>query len=142
MTPRYVGERSVGRSIFILENEALVGLLGTRCPECGDIRFPARVLCPNDLHECEEIVLEPRGFIYEVVKMMLAPAGFPAPYWAGYIDLADGPRMFARIAWSEGDSDPQHGQAVELSLAPVGSTDEDLLGPVFVRVPLDAAETS
>jgi uncharacterized OB-fold protein len=70
----------------------------------------------------------------------LAPQGFEAPYWVGYVDLDEGARYFAQIGWNEGDPDPSHGDSVSMSVEPVGSGEDRVLGPVFRRVVPDAPE--
>jgi uncharacterized OB-fold protein len=123
----YVGDATLGHSVFNADGTALVG---SRCPECGDTRFPGRKLCVNDLQECEACEFSGLGTIYEAVRVELAPGGFDAPFWVGYIDLDEGARLFAQIRWSE-ESTPCHGDRVQMHVEPVALRDEPVLGPVF-----------
>ena len=136
----YVGESSIGYSIFVNRTDAgLAHLRGSRCAVCGDIRFPARPICPNDLAECEHYPIRGTGVIYEVVLVQLAPAGFTAPYRAGYIDLDDGVRVFAHVAQAEDGREPASGDRVTLSIGVVRVEDGvPVLGPIFRRA-ADAA---
>lgn len=127
----YVGELSIGYSIFLDADAEFTQLVGSRCPMCGDVRFPARNLCPTDLAECQPHSIRGTGVIYEVVLVELAPLGFTAPYRAGYIDLDDGVRIFAQVA-TDGGRDPSSGDRVTLSVGVVRVDDgEPVLGPIF-----------
>jgi uncharacterized protein len=133
--PRYVGERSLGYSIFAADDTENNEIIGSKCPVCGDVRFPARVLCPNDLAECERHPVAGQGIIYEVVRVRLAPEGFKAPYWVGYVDLADGVRIFAQIAAADDERAPANGDRVRMTVGVVGTSDnEPVYGPVFRKV--------
>jgi uncharacterized OB-fold protein len=100
---------------------------------CGDVRFPARTLCPHDLEVCVEHRILGEGTVYEMVRMNLAPEGFTPPYYAGYVDLDAGVRIFAQVAWSQGEPSPQHGDRVTLSVEVVTDIDEPVYGPMFRR---------
>lgn len=128
----YVGEVALGHSVFDGDDTAL---LGSRCAECRDTRFPVRRLCPNGHGPSEEIAFSGLGTIYEAVLVHLAPSGFDAPFWVGYIDLDEGARLFARIGWDDGAEDfPTHGDRVRMHVEPVAVRDEPVLGPVFRKV--------
>jgi uncharacterized protein len=137
----YVGEKSLGRSVVVSEDSGQPGLLGSRCPSCGDVRFPARLLCANDLEPCEPHHIDGLGTVYEVVRMRLAPVGFAAPYWAGYIDLDAGVRVFAQVAHTEGQPDPAHGDRVRLTVGVVSQAGgQPVHGPIFERTPGGAVD--
>lgn len=129
---RYAGESSVGHAVVGTDDDGSPYLIGSRCPACGATSFPGRVLCARDLHECEPARLANSGRIYEAVEVTLAPQGFLAPYWVGYIDLDAGPRVFGRIAVGTGEADPAHGDRVGLMIAIVNDPAEGpVFGPVF-----------
>jgi uncharacterized OB-fold protein len=131
----YVGEASIGYSIFYDQpDDGQVRLSGSRCPVCGDIRFPQRRICPNDLAECQRYAIRGEGIIYETVLVHLPPAGFSVAYRAGYIDLDDGVRVFAHIAPEEGH-EPASGDRVALTVGVVRTEDGGpVLGPIFRRI--------
>jgi uncharacterized OB-fold protein len=66
--------------------------------------------------------------------MSLAPQGFEAPFWVGYVDLDEGVRFFAQIASADGDSDPAHGDRVAMHIEAIGAGADAIYGPVFRRV--------
>ena len=130
-----VGEDSVGRPIASTDQDGIAHLEGSKCPACGDVRVPARVRCPNDLTLCERLLCSGRGTVYEVVKVSLVPQGFAAPFWAGYIDLDEGARLFAQVAAGDDGRPPEARDRVVLTLAPLRQRDgEEVQGPLF-RVP-------
>jgi uncharacterized OB-fold protein len=132
---RLVGQRSLGKSIFPEgQGTDATHIVGSRCPSCGDVRFPARPLCPLDSRPTDHALLAGSGTIYEAVRMDLAPPGFEIPYWVGYVDLDDGVRIFARIAVENGSAEPCHGDRVLMSIEIVRRDDEPVYGPVFRRV--------
>jgi uncharacterized OB-fold protein len=106
-----------------------VTLVGSKCPDCGDVRYPPRALCPMDRTPAQRVALSGRGIIYECVRVMLAPNGFEAPYWVGYVDLDDGVRVFARISDELGQ--PTHGDRVALTFAPVSNRSDAKRAPLF-----------
>ncbi len=132
---RYVGEASLGRSIFTGDSDSVPHLAASRCPLCGDVRFPARTLCPNDLTECDPYALSGDGTIYETVELSLAPKGFEPPFWVGFVDLDGGARVFAQIAApDDGQSEPRHGDRVQLQINVIQQGDNPLYGPGFWKV--------
>lgn len=132
---RLVGEQSLGRSIFPEgQGTEATHVVGSRCPACGDVRFPVRELCPLDGTRTEHASLAATGTIYEAVRVELAPSGFTAPYWIGYVDLDDQVRIFAQIGVEDGAPDPAHGDRVQMAVEVVRQDDEPVYGPVFRRV--------
>jgi uncharacterized OB-fold protein len=129
-----LGELSLGASL--LERGAGGGyrLRASRCPRCGDVRVPPRELCPNDSTCCTPTSLTGSGTIYAAVNIAIPPQGFDTPFWAGYIDLDEGVRFFAQIDSAKGESEPQHGQRVEMNVEWIGNAEHQVLAPVFTRV--------
>ena len=130
---RTVGEASLGGAVMGVAEDGVAFLEVSVCPSCGDMRFPARPLCPNDLHRTHVARSAEEGIIYEAVKMSLVPPGFEAPIWVGYVDLPGSIRVFSQLGWREGEPEPRHGDAVTLTMQVVSSDGEDVLGPVFER---------
>jgi len=124
-----VGEDSIPGGIVTDDGTRL---LGSRCPVCGDVRYPARDLCPKDWSPTDRVPLSAEGVLYEAVRVVLAPRGFAAPYWVGYVDLPDGVRVFARVASEFGD--PTHGDEIRLSFLPVENGDRTVLTPTFQTI--------
>lgn len=106
-------------------------LVGSRCPRCATHFYPPRRLCASDLAECEQVALSSRGTLYEATRIRIAPVGFEAPFWLGYVDLPEDVRVFAQIEW-DGEGEPRHGAAVELVIKTVRHEPAEVLGPVFV----------
>ncbi|WP_317546387.1 Zn-ribbon domain-containing OB-fold protein [Rhodococcus globerulus] len=98
------------------------------------MRIPQRAVCCNHTVKTEPISLSGAGKIYEAVHIFLPPKGFDEPFWAGFIDLEEGPRFFAQIACAPDEGDPQHGEEVEMVIESIGSGEGQVLAPVFRRV--------
>ena len=92
-----LGEGLTSLPMFEVSERGTPTLLSSRCPSCGDFRFPPQQLCPIDNETTMSAPLGGRGRIYEVVQVVLGPPGFPTPYWVGYVDLDEGIRIFGRI---------------------------------------------
>lgn len=115
--------------IFTGQGEA-TRLIGSRCPGCGAVDFPARAEC-GDGGVPSLVELSPRGTLYSyTVVRTKPPFGLPAPYALGYVDLADGgPRVLMPL-------DPAAiggfaiGMALRLSSGPLGT---DLAGQPCTR---------
>jgi uncharacterized OB-fold protein len=131
---KLLGESSLG-SPTVAVGEDAVRLIGSRCPECGDVRYPARARCPHDLALCNEHLIDGAGTVFESVQMHLAPRGFDPPFHVGYIDLDDGARVFAQLDWRDQGVEPQHGDRVVVRLGVIRQGQESVSGPVFVPAP-------
>lgn len=129
-----LGELSLGTSLLECGTDGAYRLRASRCQNCGDVRVPPRQWCPSDSTACTPTSLTGGGAIYEAVHVVIPPHGFDTPFWAGYIDLDEGVRFFGQIAYAEGESEPRHGQRVEMSVEWIGSADHRVLAPVFTRV--------
>ncbi|ABH00831.1 conserved hypothetical protein (plasmid) [Rhodococcus jostii RHA1] len=134
----YVGEASLGQSIITENGDGSWSLAASKCPQCGDVRLPARKICPNDSTKCESVNLSGRGEIYESVQVSMAPRGFEPPYWVGYVDLEEGVRLFSQIDCAPGENDPSHGERVVLDVRVISSEEEPVYGPVFKRIGFNA----
>jgi uncharacterized protein len=128
-----LGEGVTNLPIFWVGDTGSPTFAGSRCPSCGDLRFPPQPLCPIDNEAADRVPLGRGGRIYEVVEVAIGPAGFPTPYWAGYVDLDEGVRVFGQIEIS-GSRRPAHGDKVELEFEEVshpGSARGSVLAPQF-----------
>lgn len=74
-----------------------------RCSRCGNARFTARPL-------------DPAGVLYAFSEVAVAPKGWVVPYLVGYVDMREGIRLFARLAFNLDVARP--GLAVALQLQP------------------------
>lgn len=126
---RFPGQHALEQQI-LREGEDGLELVGSRCPRCETSFYPPRRLCARDLAECETVALSTRGTLYEATKIRIAPVGFEAPFWLGYVDLPENVRVFAQIEWS-GDGEPRAGAPVELVVKTVRQGPPEVLGPVF-----------
>jgi len=74
-------------------------LLGAKCGACGTVVFPKMPVCPacgrNGV--MREIEIGRRGRLYSHTIARFAPKGFKAPYFQAFVDLDEGPRIFALI---------------------------------------------
>ena len=81
-----------------------VRLIGTECGDCGTKFFPPAPVCPGCMSEnVTGVELANEGTLYSWSVVHVAPREWEVPYVAGYVDLADGVRVFAHIV----DADPE-----------------------------------
>jgi len=83
-------------------------LLGSRCPACGEVFFPRRLVCAKCLHEgTEDTVLSTSGTIYTWTYCHVPMFGKSDADVAGYgvaqIDLPEGPRVQSILSGGPGD---------------------------------------
>jgi uncharacterized OB-fold protein len=104
-------------------------LVESRCPVCGEHRYPPRALCVNDLTPMERVPVSARGTLVEAVWVERPPYGQPEPFWVGYIDMPEGTRVFAKL--DPRGRDLVHGMPMEHELGIVRSEPEDVEGPIF-----------
>lgn len=75
-------------------------LIGSKCRNCGDVRFPPAKGCPA-CHAPEEAlgrhVLGEKGSVYAFSRVMKAPAPFQGPYLLAWVQLPEGPRVLAQL---------------------------------------------
>jgi len=111
-------------------------LIGSKCTVCGNVFFPARAICPKCVAEgtLQEMPLGTKGKLNSFATVQVAPEGFTAPYTLSFIDLPEGPTIFAIIAGGASGGEGLHdGMDMELTIEPI-STDEngnDVIGYKF-----------
>jgi uncharacterized OB-fold protein len=98
-----MSDRVPFREGLFSEKQGDVCLTGSRCSRCGRIYFPGRTLCLDCLVED----LEPIGFgregrLYSYTVSHMASLRFGAPYYAGWVDVPEGARVFAPLLVYEG----------------------------------------
>jgi uncharacterized OB-fold protein len=90
--------------LFIEESNKVL-LLGNRCEICSQIFYPPRPFCFNCLSKkMQTIKLGNKGRLYSFTTAYMPSVHFEAPYTVGWIDLAEGMRIFAPIKKSEGQT--------------------------------------
>jgi uncharacterized OB-fold protein len=111
-------------------------LIGGHCKTCGFMTLGVRPRCPGcwAADSMREIPIGRRGHLYTYTVIHQLPPGYDAPFAVGYVDLAEGVRVFAHI-----DNTPESlriGAEVALTIAPVKRDDKGapLAGPRFVAV--------
>lgn len=86
---------------FVVAADGRPELVGSRCAACGLAAFPVRHACPGCGRSApEETGLGAVGTLYTYAAVNVSAAG-RGPITLGYVDLASGPRVLARIAASE-----------------------------------------
>lgn len=112
-----------------------LSLVGTTCPNCGQMTFPVRSVCPwcHTEHSAERMALPTNGTVYTFTIVRQAPAGEEVPYVLGYVDLPGDVRLMSRITASSPE-EVDIGMEVRLAERAMG-TDVDgaeLVGYQFV----------
>lgn len=103
-------------------------LLGNRCKNCGTVVFPKMPVCPS-CHSngaMYEVEIGRTGKLYSHTISYFAPKGFTAPAFQIFVDLPEGPRIFALV----GASFPvergvlEDGMEMRLVIEPLADTPE------------------
>lgn len=98
-------------------------LVGSACGACGTKVFPPVHVCPEcmseDVHETD---LSTEGSLYSWSVVHVAPANWKVPYIAGYVDLADGVRVFAHVTGADAQTLSMD-MPVKLTMAILGDDD-------------------
>jgi uncharacterized protein len=112
---------------YPLADDGKPTLLANRCMNCGATFFPKRALCPACFEQgfLEDIKLDRRGILYACTVIHRdSPAGIPAPYAYGYVEIpANQIRVFALLTGSD-PSSFHPGQEVELVVEPIRTDSE------------------
>ncbi len=103
-------------------------LLGGRCRDCGHVVFPMMPVCPTCRRNgtVEQIEIGRTGRIYSHTIAHVAPQGFSAPCFQIFVDLPEGPRIFALVG-SQCPVEPgllEDGMEMRLVVEPLASTPE------------------
>ncbi len=98
-------------------------LLGSRCPRCGEVFYPRRLVCAKCLHEgSDDVELGPRGTLYTWtyvhVPLFAKRDRTIDAYGVGQVDLPEGPRVQAILVG--GPDDFEIGMELELDLESLG----------------------
>ena len=95
---------SFREGLFVKESKE-VFLIGNRCEICGQIFFPSRPFCFDCLSDrMEPIRLGKKGNLYSYTTSYIPSLHFVPPYIVGWIELAEGIRIFSPIKVSEGQN--------------------------------------
>jgi uncharacterized protein len=109
-------------------------LLGSRCSSCQVYFFPQRYICAHchSGETMEKVQLSSQGKLYTYCIAQVAPEGFTAPYVLGYVDIPEGPRIFAPITGID-PSSLRIGMDLELVIEPIRQDPEghNILGYKF-----------
>jgi uncharacterized OB-fold protein len=94
-------------------------LLGSRCPSCGEVFYPRRMVCAQCRHEgCDDVELSTRGrlwtWTYCHVPLFGRKDTDVPGYGVGQIDLPEGPRVQSILMG--GPDDFAIGMDVEIDL--------------------------
>jgi hypothetical protein len=105
-------------------------LIGSRCRACGATVFPKMAVCPACRADdtMEVTPMGASGTLYNFTIAYVAPQGFQAPYFQAFVDIPEGPRVFALISDEVPVEDGmlEDGMAMELVIEPVGETPENV----------------
>lgn len=107
-------------------------LTASRCPSCGDTRYPPRAWCVNDQETMERVPVSPVGTLHEAVWVARPPYGFTEPYYVGYVDMPEGIRIFGRI--DANGHELEHGTQLTHRIDVSRTEPDDVLGPIFTPV--------
>jgi uncharacterized OB-fold protein len=113
-------------------------LLGACCVRCGTVVFPQMPVCPACRRNgtMQEVRIGQRGRLYSHTIARIAPKGFKAPFFQAFVDLEEGPRIFALIG-ADYPVEPgvlEDGMDMRLVVEPLAATPEgkDLLTYKYV----------
>lgn len=98
-------------------------LAGTRCHACGRVSFPARAHCPHCLEEArvERTALSRRGRLFAFTTAEVGVPSIEAPYRFGFVDLAEGVRVFALLGAKAPPAELAEGDEMEIVVPADGS---------------------
>ena len=101
-------------------------LLGSRCENCGSVRFPASDVCAScQSTNVASLPLSRSGTIYTFTIVRSRPPSYlgDIPYAFGFIDLAQGLRVITTLT-ADDLTDLAIGDVVDFELFTLGSGDD------------------
>jgi uncharacterized OB-fold protein len=101
------------------DEDSPVRLRGSRCPACGEVFYPRRMVCAKCLHEgTEDLLLSSTGTLHTWtwvhVPLFAKTDAKVSEYAVGQVDLPEGPRVQAILLGEP--SDFSIGMRLELDL--------------------------
>src|ERR1700730_8699653 len=102
-------------------------LIGSRCPHCGDIRFPAAIGCPVCHAPGADLVahtLNRDGVVFTFSRVEKATPPYMAPYVLAWIQVRDGPRVFCQLECEAGTE--LFGRRCEVTVGPLFETEKEI----------------
>lgn len=89
-------------------------LIGSKCRQCGEVRFPAQKSCANcGSEDVENILLSKRGKLWVWTVQCFRPPSPPytgpeaaedfTPFGVGYVELPEGIRVISRLVENEAE---------------------------------------
>lgn len=129
-SPRVLGEGS-------WYDSGAAALRGAVCVRCATPSFPPRAFCWRCGSTTRQCLLPRSGRVVARSRIRVAPAGFPASYDVGVVELADDLRVMVRFQ----DEAPDHGAVVTVRTGHLRDDEVGpVVGPVFASDP--AGETA
>jgi len=113
-----------------------VVLYGGYCSACFARWFPRSKHCPSCLNDqVQRVALSGEGKLYCFSIVRVDASGMEAPYAIGYVDLQDGPRVFAHLSgWEDRQLRPD--MAMQLTYGPLPLKDQDATVLTYKFAPL------
>jgi uncharacterized OB-fold protein len=104
-------------------------LLGSECAECGTVVLPKMPVCPACLRNAtmKDVEIGRTGKLFSHTIARFAPKGFKAPFFQIFVDLPEGPRIFALVG-AECPVEPgilEDGMEMRLVIEPLADTPEN-----------------
>ena len=109
------------------EDRGEIRLIGSECPLCKRVFFPAVKICPDCLDDSQPMkkkILNNNGKIFSFSIAQVAPPGFEIPHVQAYIDLDEGVRVFSLIIDYGDVKRLRTGLPVKLKIVKVGENEE------------------
>ena len=108
-------------------NRGEIRLIGSECPLCQRVYFPAIKVCPDCLDDSRPMkrrILSDSGRIHTFSIAQVAPPGFEIPHVQAYIDLEEGVRVFSLLAEYGDVKKIKTGLPVKLAIVKFGENQE------------------
>jgi len=107
-------------------------LLGSRCPNCGEVFFPRRLVCAQCLHEgCADVELSTGGrlwtWTYCHVPLFGKKDTDVPGYGVGQVDLEEGPRVQAILVGGPDDFEIGMELAIDLETLRENSDGDEIV---------------
>jgi uncharacterized OB-fold protein len=104
-------------------------LLGGKCGVCGAVTFPRMPVCPSCRSDTQmsDALIGATATLYSHTIARFAPRGFEAPLFQIFVDLPEGPRVFALVGRDVlvEDGQLQDGMPMRLVIEPLADTPEN-----------------
>jgi len=110
-------------------------LVGSECPDCRNVFFPKKRICPECFGEnITDYIVSRKGTLHAYTQSFMGPPSLDKPYVQAFVDMPEGFKLFTLLTnWEPIETTLKIGMDVEMIIdkIDVDKTGNDIIGYKF-----------